>query len=168
MVITGYARRVSASLTPGQVIAPEVAAGGDPAEIAAHCLAAVDAEFAERAREGDILVVDGDLSGGEGAEAAVLALQAAGIAALICREAAAELVAAGEGYGLPVLSVPPAAAHLAEGTLLRLDLERGRLEGDGHTWPFTPLGPAALATARRAQVLARMRRVVEEEGLAEG
>ncbi len=168
MVITGYARRVSASLTPREVIAPEVAASGDPAEIAAHCLAAVDAEFAERAREGDVLVVDGDLSGGEGAEAAVLALQAAGIAALICREAAAELIAAGEGYGLPVLSVPPAAVHLAEGTLLRLDLERGRIEGDGHTWPFPPLTPAALASARRMQVLARMRRVVEEEGLAEG
>jgi len=168
MVITGYARRVSASLTPWQVIAPEVVARGDPADIAAHCLAAVDAEFAERTREGDVLVVDGALSGGEGAEAAVLALQAVGVAALICREAAADLVAAAEAYGLPVLSLPPAAAHLAEGSLLRLDLERGRLEGDGVTWPFTPPGPATLVRARRAQALARMRRVVEEEGLAEG
>ncbi|MCS6880646.1 MAG: hypothetical protein RMK84_16435 [Oscillochloridaceae bacterium] len=168
MVITGYARRVSASLNPRQIIAPEVAAGGDPAEIAALCLAAVDAEFAGRAREGDVLVVDGDLFGGEGAEAAVLALQAVGVAALICREAAAEVVAAGEDYGLPILRLPAAAARLAEGALLRLDFERGRLDGDGVVWPFTPLAPAALARARRAQMLARMRRVVEEEGLAEG
>ncbi len=168
MVITGYARRISASLSPSQVIAPEVVAGGDPAEIAAHCLAVVDPEFAERVRDGDVLVVDGDLSGGPGAEAAVLALQAAGVAALICRGAAADLIALGERYGLPVLSAPAAVPHLAEGALLRLDLEYGRLSSNGVTWSVTPLEAAALTTVRRVQVLARMRRVVEEEGLAEG
>lgn len=168
MVIVGYARRVSASLHPGQVIDAALVAAGDPAAIAAHCLIAVDPGFAERVREGDVLVLDGSFAGGEGAEAALIALQAAGVAALVCRAADADLLALGARYGLPLLAVPEAAARLAEGAVVQLDLERGRITSGDLGWATPAAEPTTLAAVRRVQLLARTRRVVEDEGLAEG
>ncbi len=167
MVITGYARALRGDLDPAAIIDAETAALGDPALLAAGCLAAVDPGFAERAGEGDILVVDGALRAGPGAEAAVIALQAVGVAAVVCAEGADELVELGLVYGLPIVSAPEAVGAIAEGAVVRLDLEDGRLEVAPQRWTFAPLSHAALAAARRAQLLARMRRVVEDEGYAE-
>lgn len=167
MVIAGYARRVAADLAPAAIVDEATAALGDPALLAAACLAAVDPGFAERAGEGDILVLDGALLAGPGAEAAVIALQAVGLAAVVCAAADPSLAELAAIYGLPVAVAPGAAATIAEGALLRLDLERGGLESGPGRWSFAPLAAAALAAARRAQLLARMRRVVEDEGFAE-
>lgn len=167
MVLTGYVRRVAGDLAPAQVLDPAIAASGDPAELAAACLAAVDPALAERAREGDVLIVDGSLAGGNGAEAAVIALQAVGFAAVVCYDAAPELRELGAIYGLPLLVAPEAASSLGENELLRIDLERGRIEAGGRGWAAPPLDAAALAAVRRGQLLARMRRVVEDEGFAE-
>ncbi|HMQ31088.1 MAG TPA: hypothetical protein PKD53_10185 [Chloroflexaceae bacterium] len=167
MGIAGYARRVVADGAPADIVAAETAAGGDPALLAAACLAGPDPGFAERAGEGDVLVLAGALLPGPGAEAAVSALQAVGLAAAVCAAAAPELAEAGAVYGLPVVVAPGAAGAIAEGEVVRLDLERGRLESGDRSWTFAPLGPEAIAAARRAQLLARMRRVVEDEGYAE-
>lgn len=165
MVITGYARALRGDLSATQIIDPATAA--DPALLAAQCLAAVDPDFAERAREGDLLVLDGALGDDSHVEAAVIALQALGIAAVICRVAGPEFVAVAAGYGLPIIAAPAAAAALGEGVLLRLDLERGSLAGADAVWTTSPLSAAVLGAVRRAQMLVHMRRVVEEEGFAE-
>lgn len=169
MVLTGIAQRVESSLTPAQVIAPALAASGDPALLAAHCLEAVDPTLSERAREGDILLVNGTLHGGEGAEDAVLALQALGIAAVLCAATDEALAALAGSYGLPLLVQPAAVAAVAAGHILRLDLERGQIEerATGRRWDCAPSTPAVRAAVQRAQLLARMRRVVEDEGYAE-
>lgn len=166
MVISGYARALRGDLHPAEIINPGIAALGDPALLAAYCLAEVDQGFGERAGEGDILVLDGALLSGSGAETAVIALQSVGIAAVVCAHATPELVEAGARYGLPVLAVSSPGA-IAEGAVVRLDLERGRLEVGLQQWTFWPLALEALAAARRAQILARMRRVAEDEGYAE-
>lgn len=167
MVVTGYARRVAADLTPAAIVDAATAATGDPALLAAQCLAAVDPGFAERAREGDLLVLAGALLAGPGAEPAVLALQAAGISAVVCAAAANQLIELGSVYGLPFVVAPAGAAAIAEGELVRLDLERGGLAAGGRRWAVEPLAPPYLAAVRRAQLLSRMRRVVEDEGYAE-
>ncbi|NTU83574.1 MAG: 3-isopropylmalate dehydratase small subunit, partial [Chloroflexales bacterium] len=48
MVLTGYARRVLGDLAPDAIIDGETAATGDPALLAARCLAGADPGFAER------------------------------------------------------------------------------------------------------------------------
>jgi len=70
---------------------------------------------------------------------------------------------------MPRERTPQQAPALTAGTLLRLDLERGQLGNQtaGTSWPCAPCAPDQLAATRRAQLLARMRRVVEDEGFAE-
>ncbi len=168
MVLTGYARRIAQNLEPDLIIAPDHAASGDPAVLAAHCLEAIDPALAETVREGDILVVAGQLNGSPANEAAVIALQALGIAAIICAAADADFAEMAGTYGLPLLVHVAAAHEIPAGALLRLDIARGSIEvRDGARWQALPCPEPVVAAAQRAQLLIRMRRVVEDEGFAE-
>lgn len=167
MILTGYARRIDAHLSPAALINPAFGDGGDPALLAAACLAEVDQDFALRVREGDLLVINGVLEGSGDQELAMVALQAVGVAAIICQQADSAIMAVADRYGLPIVSAPEAVPLLHEGTLLRLDLEHGVVEGAGARWEVAPLTQPMLDIVRRVQLLIRMRRVVEEEGFAE-
>jgi 3-isopropylmalate/(R)-2-methylmalate dehydratase small subunit len=165
MILYGTTHRVGDAITTDDIIAPEWRASGDPAILAAHCLAGIALAVAERAREGDVLLAGRDFGAGAQPDVAALALQAAGFAAIVCSSAAPGFVAAAEDFGLPVL-LCPAATLVAEGVVVRLDLERGRIEdrASGAIYDTPPCAPALIAAVRRAQLLARMRRVVDEEG----
>ena len=166
MVLYATTHRVGDRLTTDDIIAPEWHASDDPAALAAHCLAGVAPAVAERAREGDVLLAGRDFGSGPDPDIAVLALQAAGFAAIVCSSSDLKFVAAAEGLGLPVLVCPAAVASIAEGVVVRIDLERGLIEERASDASYTapPCTPELIAAARRAQLLARMRRVVDEEG----
>ena len=166
MIIYGTTHRVGDGITTTAIIAPEHHADADPAWLAAHCLAGVDPAIAEAAREGDVLLAGNGFGAGLDAEIAVLALQALGLAAIVCASADAGFVAAAEAYGLPVLICPTAVAAIIPGGVVRLDLAGGRItdRATGAIYLAPPCAPTLVDAVRRAQLLARMRRVVEEEG----
>ncbi len=166
MILYGATHRVGDGITTTAIIAPEYQADTDPAWLAAHCLAGVDPAIAEAAREGDLLLAGNDFGAGPDAEIAVLALQAVGFAAIISASADAGFMAAAEAYGLPVLISPAAVAAITHGGVVRLDLAGGRItdRANGEIYPVPPCAPALVDMVRRAQMLTRMRRVVEEEG----
>jgi 3-isopropylmalate/(R)-2-methylmalate dehydratase small subunit len=165
MVLYGTAHCVSDNVSTDEIIAPELRSADDPATLAAHCLEARDPAIAEAAREGDILLAGSDFGHGDAPEPAVLALQAAGLAAVIAASADAAFVATAAVYGLPVLE-SPAASAIAAGHVVRLDLAAGTItdRDTGVHFSTTPCAPELVAAVRRAQLLVRMRRVVEEEG----
>jgi 3-isopropylmalate/(R)-2-methylmalate dehydratase small subunit len=169
MILTGYTHHIGVPLPCAAIIAPEHAASGDPAELAAHCLEAVAPAFAEAVREGDILVVAAEVGAGASAEPAVLALQACGVAAVLCAAAHSPFTELAEVYGMPVLVCPEAANSIPTGALLRIDLTAGMIEERAldARWNCPPARQPLLEAAQRAQLLARMRRVVEEEGYAD-
>ena len=166
MILYATTHRVGDGITTDDIIAPEWRASGDPAALAAHCLAGVAPAVAERVREGDVLLAGHDFGAGAESDVAALALQAAGFAAIVCSSTGPDFVAAAAGFGLPVLVCPAAVIAVAEGVVVRIDLERGRIEdrASGASYAAPPCAPELIAAARRAQLLARMRRVVEEEG----
>ena len=164
MVLYGTTHRVGDGVTTDLIIAPEQR-GDDPASLAAYCLAGVDPAIAEGAREGDILLAGRAFGAGDEPEMAVLALQALGFAAIVCASAVASFVEVAEIYGLPVL-VCPDSAGIAAGSVMRLDLARGLIadRATGAVYQVAPCAPELVEAVRRAQLLTRMRRVVEEEG----
>jgi 3-isopropylmalate/(R)-2-methylmalate dehydratase small subunit len=166
MILYGTTYRVGDGITTAAIIAPEHRADPDPAWLAAHCLAGVDPAIAEAVREGDVLLTGNDFGDGPDAEIAVLALQAAGFAAIICATAASNFVVAAEAYGLPVIISPATIVAIAPGSIVRLDLAGGRItdRATGESYQLPPCAPALVEKVRRAQLLNRMRRVVEEEG----
>jgi len=166
MILYGTTYRVGDGIATAAIITPEHQADADPAWLAAHCLAGIDPAIAESAREGDVLLAGNDFGAGPDAEIAVLALQAVGFAAIICASANAGFVAAAEAYGLPVLICPAAVAAITPGGVVRLDLAGGRItdRANGEVYSVPPCAPTLVDMVRRAQLLTRMRRVVEEEG----
>jgi 3-isopropylmalate/(R)-2-methylmalate dehydratase small subunit len=166
MVLYGTTHHVGDHITSSAIIAPEHRADGDPAWLAAHCLADVDPAVAEAAREGDVLLAGADFGAGPDQELAVLALQAVGLAAIVCASADPGFVAAAEAYGLPVLICPAAVSSITPGSVARLDLAGGRItdRATGQVYLAPPCAPALVDAVRRAQLLTRMRRVVEDEG----
>ncbi|MEO7912863.1 MAG: 3-isopropylmalate dehydratase small subunit [Roseiflexaceae bacterium] len=166
MILYGTTHRVGDNIGTAAIIAPEYQTDADPAWLAAHCLAGVDPAIAEQAREGDVLLAGDDFGAGPDAEIAVLALQAIGFAAIICASANAGFVAAAEAYGLPVLISAAAVAAIMPSGVVRLDLAGGRItdRANGDVYSVPPCAPALVDMVRRAQLLTRMRRVVEEEG----
>jgi 3-isopropylmalate/(R)-2-methylmalate dehydratase small subunit len=164
MILYGRTHRVGDAITTDAIIAPEWRAA-DPAVLAAHCLERVDPTIAEQAREGDVLLAGRDFGAGAEADSAALALQAAGFAAVVCASADPGFVEAATTYGLPVLVCPQAIGAIAAGGVVRLDLT-GRIEdrSTGAVYQAPPCPPELIEAVRRSQLLARMRRVVEEEG----
>lgn len=165
MVLYGTTHRVGDGISSADIIAPAYAEAGDPALLAAHCLAGPSPALAEQAREGDILLAGRGFGHGPDPESATLALQALGLAAVLCAAADPGFVAAAAAYGLPVL-VCPAALAIAPGSLVRLDLAAGTItdRSSGVLFQAQPASAELVEATRRAQLLARMRRVVEEEG----
>lgn len=165
MVLYGTAHRVGDEITTDDIIAPEQRGAGDPAWLAAHCLAAVDPAIAEQAREGDVLLAGQNFGGGDEPDIAALALLAAGFAAVVCVSADAGFAEAAAAHGLPVL-VCPAALVIAAGGVARIDLASGKIadRASGATFQAQPCPAELVGAVRRAQLLSRMRRVVEEEG----
>jgi 3-isopropylmalate/(R)-2-methylmalate dehydratase small subunit len=166
MILYATTHRVGDALTTDDIIAPAWRASDDPAALAAHCLAGKAPAVAEHAREGDLLLAGRDFGAGADQDVAALALQAAGFAAIVCCSADTGFVAAAADFGLPVLVCPAAVAAVAEGVVVRIDLQRGRIEDrtSGAVYDAQPCAPELIAAVRRTQMLARMRRVVEEEG----
>jgi 3-isopropylmalate/(R)-2-methylmalate dehydratase small subunit len=166
MILYGTTHHVGDGISTAAIIAPEHQAETDPAWLAAHCLAGVDPAIAESAREGDVLLTGAGFGAGPNVDVAVLALQAAGFAAIICASADAGFVVAAEAYGLPVLICPAAVAAITPGGVVRLDLAGGRITDrtSGETYTVPPCAPTLVEHVRRAQLLSRMRRVVDEEG----
>lgn len=174
MILTGYAVRIEHDLWPDTIIAPIHAASADTALLAAYCLVDVDPTIAEQAHEGDILVVCGQLYDGPGIEDAVYALQALGLAAIVCTAAADPFTHVAGQAGLPVLVQPAAARQFSTGDLLRLDLARGRIrcltadaQATKSDWDCCACTPEIVQQVQRMHLLTRMRRVVEDEGFAE-
>lgn len=166
MVLYGTTHRVGDQITTDLIIAPEHQADSDPAWLAARCLAGVNPAIAEMAREGDVLLAGDGFGVGLDQELAVLALQAAGFAAVVCASADSGFVGAAEAYGLPVLICPTAVSGITAGGVVRLDLAGGTItdRATGQAYLAPPCAPALVDAVRRAQLLTRMRRVVEEEG----
>lgn len=164
MVLYGHAVRIGDDITTDQIIAPEHREAGDPAVLAAECLAALDPALAERVREGDVLLAGIGLGAGAGQEEAALALLAAGFAAVLCISANPGFAAAAGALGLPVLECSQATTP-ADGALLRIDIASGRIEDRDTGTPLQaqPAPPAVIAAARQAQLLARTRQAIEEE-----
>lgn len=166
MILYGTTHRVGDRVTVDDIIAAEHRDADDPAVLAAYCLAAVDPTIAERARDGGVLLAGRDFGAGEPGDPAALALLAAGFTAVICSSAAPPFAETAQVYGLPVLVCSAAVEAIAAGNVVRLDLASGRIEdrATGIVYTAPPCAPELIDAVRRSELLARMRRVVEEEG----
>jgi len=120
------------------------------AEMARHCLEAIDPAFAAGVRPGDIIVAGRNFGVGSAREQAALALTHLGVGAVLARSFGRIFYRNALNFGLPAL-VFPAAGSIAAGDPLRIDPVAGRIEnarsGAVHTVAGIPAHLMAMVEA---------------------
>lgn len=121
----------------------------NPADLAARVLEDLDPDFRRRMQAGDILVGGENFGCGSSREQAPLALQAAGVSAVVAASFARIFYRNAINTGLPVFAVGP--HRIRNGSRLHICPERGevRIPEGGITLSCRPLPPvmAAILTA---------------------
>lgn len=132
------------------VMAPGLYFKAPMAEMARHCLEAVNPAFAAEVRRGDILVAGRNLGVGSAREQAAMALTHLGVGAVLARSYGRIFYRNALNFGLPALTLP-AEAVFRTGDRLRVDPVAGRIDnlssGDGFTVPGIPAHLMAMVAA---------------------
>jgi 3-isopropylmalate/(R)-2-methylmalate dehydratase small subunit len=97
----------------------------DPAELGAHCMEDIDAEFVRRVQAGDIIVAGENFGCGSSREHAPVAIKAAGISCVVAASFARIFYRNAINTGLPIVVSKEAAAGVRAGDRLRVDPAAG-------------------------------------------
>ena len=109
-------------------------------EVGQFAMAGLDPKFVGNVKPGDILVAGPNFGSGSGRETAPMALQQAGIAALIAPSFGRIFFRNSINIGLPAVNIR-STEHIEEGDLLIVDLDAGTVvdERTGETYPIQNL-----------------------------
>lgn len=122
------------------VLAPGAYLKRPPAELAQHCLEALDPEFVRKVRPGDFVVAGTGFGVGSSREQAAVSLRLLGVRAVLARSFARLFWRNAINLGLPALRlVQP--HDIRAGDRLSVEAETGRVENlsRGGVWQVEPL-----------------------------
>jgi len=135
--VTGRAFVLGDDITTDAIIAGKHCKMADPARLAPHALEGVVVDFAGKVKRagagkgnehpGAILVAGRNFGCGSSREQAPLALQAAGVNAVVADSIGRIFFRNAVNLGLPVLKCPGAAAAVKAGDTMTVDIARGYL-----------------------------------------
>lgn len=113
------------------------------AELASHCMEDLDAAFPKRSKESKIIVAGRNFGCGSSREHAPVAIQAAGIECVLAASFARIFYRNAINVGLPIVECPEAAAAIADGDNLCIDLDSGLIKNKttGQTFTAAPFPP---------------------------
>lgn len=112
-----------------------------PEDLAPHLLETYDAGVAERVVPGTILVAGRNFGMGSSREHAPIAMIARGVQAVVADTFARIFYRNCVNLGLPAIAHPEAAAAIADGAIVTIDLLGGTISADGATWSIPPAPP---------------------------
>ena len=97
----------------------------DPKELAKNCMVDIDADFAGRVKDGDIMVAGKNFGCGSSREHAPIAIKASGIGCVIADNFARIFYRNAINIGLPIIECPEAAESIAAGDEVEVDFDSG-------------------------------------------
>ena len=118
----GVAKQVMAKYQAGELNKEQV-----KKELGEHCLTTVDPEFPRKVKPGDFLIGGRGMGYGHDHDHACVAIQGAGIGAVICEATSGYFKRNSIHHGLPVIELKGIMATVDQGDELELDLVKGTL-----------------------------------------
>ena len=115
----------------------------DPAELAAHAMEDIDADFVSKVKEGDVIVAGKNFGSGSSREHAPLALKAAGVKAVIAESFARIFYRNSFNIGFPLLESKEAAEAIDAGDEVEIDFSTGSIKNltKNESYQSSPLPP---------------------------
>jgi len=108
-----------------QIIPAQHITSDDPAELAEHCFATLDASFNDRFNDGDVIVAGSNFGSGSSREHAPLAIAGAGASAVVAESFSRIFYRNAINIGLPVFVVPDVTDRVEAGDKIRVDPAAG-------------------------------------------
>jgi 3-isopropylmalate/(R)-2-methylmalate dehydratase small subunit len=127
MHYTGKVWTFGDNINTDEIIPARYLNTSDPAELARHCMEDADPDFPNKVQPGDIIVAGQNFGCGSSREHAPIALKAAGVACVIAGSFARIFYRNAFNMGLPILECPGAVARIAEGDMVTVELDSGRI-----------------------------------------
>ncbi|SET57062.1 3-isopropylmalate dehydratase small subunit [[Clostridium] polysaccharolyticum] len=99
----------------------------DGNELAKHCMEDIDADFATKVKEGDIIVANKNFGCGSSREHAPLSIKCAGVSCVIAETFARIFYRNAINIGLPIIECPEAAQNIEAGDNVEVDFDSGMI-----------------------------------------
>jgi 3-isopropylmalate/(R)-2-methylmalate dehydratase small subunit len=160
MVVQGRVHRFGDEVNTDVILPGRYLALRKPEDLGRHCMEGLDPGFIKRVRPGDILAVGRNFGCGSSREHAVIALKAAGVAAIVAQSAARIFFRNAVNLGLPVIVCPEAAIALREGEDAAVDLDRMAVTQGSGSWRAAPLGDEVRAILAAGGLVPRVRQAL--------
>ena len=113
------------------------------AELAAHCMEDIDADFVNKVKEGEIMVAGKNFGCGSSREHAPIAIKASGISCVIASTFARIFYRNALNIGLAILECEDAAEDIKDGDEVKVDFDTGVITNvtTGKTYQAQPFPP---------------------------
>ena len=160
MVVQGRVHRFGDEVNTDVILPGRYLALRKPEDLGRHCMEGLDPDFIKRVRPGAILAVGRNFGCGSSREHAVIALKAAGVAAIVAQSAARIFFRNAVNLGLPVIVCPEAAVALREGEDAAVDLDRMAVTQGSGSWRAAPLGDEVRAILAAGGLVPRVRQAL--------
>lgn len=99
----------------------------DPQELKKHCMEDIDKDFAEKVKDGDIMVAGKNFGCGSSREHAPIAIRASGISCVIAESFARIFYRNSFNIGLPIIESKEAAKNIDQGDQVEIDFSKGEI-----------------------------------------
>jgi 3-isopropylmalate dehydratase small subunit len=111
----------------------------EPEKIMPHLFKGFDDSFAERVKEGDIIVAGANFGCGSSREHPAVGLAYAGVRAVICKSVNRIFYRSSVNQGLPIIILPEVVDSFHQGDLLSIDFQSGTVKVEDSAFHFEPL-----------------------------
>ena len=127
MLVQGKAIKYGDNVDTDVIIPARYLNTSEPSELAKHCMEDLDASFAERVNDGDVIVAGKNFGCGSSREHAPIAIKASGISCVIADTFARIFYRNAINIGLPILECPEASVDIEDGNELKIDFDTGEI-----------------------------------------
>lgn len=127
MILRGRVHKYGSNVDTDVIIPARYLNTSDPAELAAHCMEDIDAQFVKNVRPGDIIVAEENFGCGSSREHAPIAIKASGVSCVIAKTFARIFYRNAINIGLPILQCPEAVDAIAAGDEVEVDTATGTI-----------------------------------------
>lgn len=150
--------KLHANVNTDEIIPGRYNVTTDREQLARYCLCEVRPDFPDVVREGDVIVADRNFGCGSSREHAPVAIQAAGIRAVIAPSFARIFYRNAINVGLPLLVCAEAAAGAKDGDIIHVDVTSGEIKLNGGSFRAAPVPEFVNRIAESGGILEFIRR----------
>ena len=129
------------------------------AELAAHCMEDIDAEFVGKVKAGDVIVAGDNFGCGSSREHAPLAIKTCGVGCVIAKSFARIFYRNSINIGLPIVECAEAADEIGAGDEIEVDFDTGMItdKTTGKQYKAQPFPPFIQNIIKKGGLLASIK-----------